>query len=363
MNYSDIKKIIENFFSPKLRNKNAFKSIANQLFIADVGSTGGLSNRWNLVESLTKTFSFDPDLRAQNIENEKNKVFPFALWSKEQDLTINLTEFPDASSIYELNEKFLKNFLNHECHRVISKSNIESKPLDAIELNNDDIDFLKIDTEGAELEILKGSKKYLGKSILGLELEVQFVHRTIGSPMFSDIDRFLRPLGYQLMTLHKQSWIRNNNIWNINSNPQVIWADAVYIMNEENLINKISEIDKNSREKTILKLMAISLVYGFYDYCISILYKLEKNNLLVNDLKYYTNILKSNVRSNLFIISLNFLRFIFSLILILFVLFLWTKRRSVFSFFKSSTATLVYSLYAIFSRGGPNNVAVNDFIK
>ncbi len=363
MKYSNIKKIIENFFSPNLRNKSAFKSIINNLFVADVGSTGGLNSRWNLINELTKTFSFDPDARAYNIETKKNKIFPFALWSEEQDLTLNLTAFPDASSIYELNNNILEKFLNYECHRVISRSKINSKPLDNIDLKNEDIDFLKIDTEGAELEILKGSKKYLGKSILGLELEVQFINRTIGSPIFSDIDNFLRPFGYQLMTLYKQSWIRKNNVWNINSNPQIIWADAVYIMNEENLISKISKIDKKSRESTILKLMAICLVYGFYDYCISILNKLEKNNLLVNDLKYYSDIIKSNVRSNIFIISLNLLRFIFSLILILFILFLWTKRRSVFSFFKSSAASLFHSLYSIFSRNGPYNVAINDFIK
>lgn len=363
MKYSRIKKSIQNFFTPSLKNKIAFKPITNKLNIVDVGSTGGLNNRWYLIEDLTKILSFDPDSRAENVETERNKIFPFALWSKKQDLNLNLTVFPDASSVFELNDKFLKNFLNHECHHVIAKTSIKSETLDNIEFDNKEIDFIKIDTEGAELEILKGSNKYLGNSILGLELEVQFVNRTIGSPVFSDIDKFLRPFGYQLMTLTKQSWIRKNNIWNIYSNPQIIWADSVYIMNEECIVSKINKLDKDYRETTILKFIAICLVYGFYDYCVSILYKLEKNKLLLNDLKYYLNIIKSNVRSNLYILSLNFLRFVFSLILIFSILFIWKQRKSVFSFFKSSTATFFYSLYSIFSRSGPFNVAINDFIK
>ena len=73
------------------------------------------------------------------------------------------------------------------------------------------------------------------------------------------------------MNLSKQSWIRKNNIWNINANPQLIWADAVYVLSEEILVDRIlSSVDLSKSSKLLRKLVMICLVYGFYDYIICI---------------------------------------------------------------------------------------------
>lgn len=363
MNYHFIKNIILRLFKPNLKNKFFFMHLKDGLNIIDVGSTGGLDMRWDLIKEFINVYSFDPDSRSKNKETNRNKVFPFALWSKKEQLKLNLTKFPDASSVFILNDKFLESFLNYECHHIISSEEIKADSADNVEFDNNPIDFMKIDTEGAELEILKGSKKYLGNTIIGLELEVQFVERTIGSPLFSDIDNYLKPIGYQLMILSKQSWIRKNNLWNINSNPQLIWADAVYILNEENIINQVTKCNQDQRETFLLKFLAICLVYGFHDYSFSVMNRLKDQGIMVDKIEKYKQLLKSNVSSNIHLITLSFMRLIFSLILLICVIFLWSKRKSIFNFFKSSTASLFFSIYSLFSRSGPFNVAINDFIK
>ena len=44
-------------------------------------------------------------------------------------------------------------------------------------------DFLKVDVEGADLEVIKGGERSL-IDCLGIKIEVQFKERNIGSPCF-----------------------------------------------------------------------------------------------------------------------------------------------------------------------------------
>ena len=64
----------------------------------------------NIINEFIKTYSFDPDYRAKNAESAHNIVYPFALWSSEKEIDFNLTNFPDASSTFTPNDKFLKIF-------------------------------------------------------------------------------------------------------------------------------------------------------------------------------------------------------------------------------------------------------------
>ena len=54
-----------------------------------------------------------------------------------------------------------------------------------------DIDFMKLNVKGAELEILKGAERTL-ESVTGLQVEMSFVELYLGRPFFADIDVFLR---------------------------------------------------------------------------------------------------------------------------------------------------------------------------
>jgi len=124
------------------------------------------SNAKKIVESIPRDkeiiFAPDKNLGAYlNKETNRNKVFPFALWSKKEQLKLNLTKFPDASSVFILNDKFLESFLNYECHHIISSEEIKADSADNVEFDNNPIDFMKIDTEGTEIEILKGSTRSL----------------------------------------------------------------------------------------------------------------------------------------------------------------------------------------------------------
>ena len=62
-------------------------------------------------------------------------------------------------------------------------------------------DYLSIDTQGTELEILHGADETLAKNVLAVFVEVGFAPTYEGQPMFSEIEGFLRARGFRLASL------------------------------------------------------------------------------------------------------------------------------------------------------------------
>ncbi|MCW8916124.1 MAG: FkbM family methyltransferase [Magnetovibrio sp.] len=62
-------------------------------------------------------------------------------------------------------------------------------------------DFMKIDTEGHELSILKGAEKQLSDHVLGVRAEVYFDQVLHDIPLFSELHDFFMARGFQLLNL------------------------------------------------------------------------------------------------------------------------------------------------------------------
>jgi FkbM family methyltransferase len=62
-------------------------------------------------------------------------------------------------------------------------------------------DYLSIDTQGTELEILEGGGETLDKHVLAVFVEVGFAPTYQGQPMFSALEEFLRGRGFLLASL------------------------------------------------------------------------------------------------------------------------------------------------------------------
>jgi hypothetical protein len=99
---------------------------------------------------------------------------------------------------------YFSRLLNRDNGIVVGESRVPVRKLgDAMrDLGVASIDFIKLDVEGAELDILRGSKAYLEEALpLGLLSEIRFHREINGSPSFAELDIFLRPLGLSLYNL------------------------------------------------------------------------------------------------------------------------------------------------------------------
>lgn len=59
------------------------------------------------------------------------------------------------------------------------------------------LDFLKMDVQGAEIDVLEGANKLI-PTIKWIFLEVSFVNLNEGAPLFDDVYMYLRNLGYRI---------------------------------------------------------------------------------------------------------------------------------------------------------------------
>jgi FkbM family methyltransferase len=149
-----------------------------------------------------------------------------------QPATYYETNYTMTGSLFEPNTPLLEKFNNlAELTTLVATHPIETSRLDDIE-GIEDIDFIKIDVQGSEINVFKGASKAL-KSAVVIQTEVCFVELYKGQPLFSDIDQYLRSQGYQLHTyLGFGQRTFKPIITNDNPNAgirQHLWSDAVYV--------------------------------------------------------------------------------------------------------------------------------------
>ncbi|ACF14588.1 conserved hypothetical protein [Chloroherpeton thalassium ATCC 35110] len=110
------------------------------------------------------------------------------------------------------------------------------------------MDFIKLDTQGTELDILKGGVKTLG-NVLGIEVEVSFSEIYKYQSLFSDVSDFLREQGFEFFEFFNQYRWRRMEFKS--KKGQLVFADALFLRNIEEVITL--DIEKRYTFATIAK--------------------------------------------------------------------------------------------------------------
>lgn len=158
---------------------------------------------------------FEPiDYNIQQIINKTGddsdvKIFPYGLGSKEEIKTFYIANNRASSSCLKPKEH-----LEQYPGITFSESKVEIKTLDSFNFT-DAYNFLNIDVQGFELEVLKGGLNTL-KHIHYIILEVNNVEMYEGCSLFEEIKTFLNQEGFQFKEADFQ--MGENN-----------WGDAFFI--------------------------------------------------------------------------------------------------------------------------------------
>ena len=275
-----------------------------KLSLLDIGARDGI--QWpftSFQKNEIKLFLVEPDKEEakklkQTYNSDNIRVLPYALWSSDKVLKLNLTKSRGASSVYESNIDFLNQFPESSRFDIEKKINIEATTIDNLSLSKeiDSIDFTKIDTQGAELDILKGGKDFFMKNILGLEVEIEFCELYKNQPLFGDVDRFVREeLGLELWDINKSNWnFKAAHKKTKSGKGKVIFGDALYFRPINNLKPWLRNLDKEKATYKLASLLNIVIAYGYVDYAYTILNDNElKNYLTEKEKKYFKNKIQS----------------------------------------------------------------------
>ena len=186
------------------------------------------------------------------------KFFPYALWSKRENRVFYETNHPMCCSLYKPNEKLLRLFNDFEVSYLKGETRIDTIDIDSFLAENSvgPIDFIKIDVEGAELDIFEGGKKAL-KNVAFIVSEAEFIEHHEGQPLFGDLCKFLSTYDFMF---HKflnvggrslRSFVKSTDF---KFASQMVWADVVFIRD----ILKI-------RELTSDQLLKVSFLAALYE--------------------------------------------------------------------------------------------------
>lgn len=206
-------------------------------------------------------YAFEPDqemcqqLNASSPENIR--YIAKALGANNTEATLFETENRSCYSLYEPNEAYCNLYFGMGSMKTVNRQSIALHTMDSL-LETEEIqapDTIKIDVQGAELDIFKGAKKSLETTLL-IVSEVEFVPLYKDQPLFADVASYLREQGFMF---HKFSGMCGRNLapvnlgQHINMGSQHMWSDAIFIKD----INRLHELSTND----LLKLALFAIVY------------------------------------------------------------------------------------------------------
>jgi FkbM family methyltransferase len=171
----------------------------------DAGAHFGETNE--LIRSVypdARVVSFEANPHCEQILKEKGIEYFICLLGKERVEGVPFFVNPNdvtstGCSIYKEESIHFKNAeaISLDMYRLDEIIPLEAK-----------MNFLKMDVQGAEIDILEGAHKLL-PSIKWIYLEVSFVKCNDGAPLFDTIFRYLTDRNYRISDLCDPTWVDN----------------------------------------------------------------------------------------------------------------------------------------------------------
>lgn len=266
---------------------NAGKSLQMQpLGFIDIGARGGAHDLVEPIAKNTAVLGFEPDeeecirlMKNPDVYNPWAKFLlkPIALADEQGQAELKLLSANTNHSLLYPNEKFTTRY-NMNKWQVVGQCMLKTDTLDNI-LFRQEIDdypwgeFIKLDTQGTEYEILLGSLKVMSERTVAIMTEVAFCELYKDQKLFSDVEILLRKCGfsfYGFTTLHTRSKKYLDKKSNV-TRERVIYSDAIFF--KDPLAGGYA---KSVSERKVYALFTVSLLLGYYDFA----YELAKETWL-----------------------------------------------------------------------------------
>ena len=275
---------------------------AERFVLMDIGARGGVAAQWAPITDLARIIGFEPDpaeCERLNATGTGMEFHPCALHSSPGEHVFYLTESDFCHGFRPCDPRYFERFPNAVNNRVRGELRMRAESLDAFAAaaRLEHIDFVKIDTEGSELDILRGGRDSLGaRRVLGLLVEVWWDPRLKGQPSFAEMDSFIREQGFTFFDLECQRYPRNSlpvgrmsrafkrvgrsrflrRMTDALSHPtpyrhygQILTGDALYFR------DPVWDLREGGAfrwdDQTILRLVGLLDLYGYPDFAIEIL--------------------------------------------------------------------------------------------
>ena len=259
-----------------------FISNTSPIYICDIGAspidkTDFIDDLYN--NSNSKIIGFEPNTEEYNkLEkiNPKKNYYNYAIGDGSEKI-LNICRGAGMTSFLEPNINYLKNFSWFDTNsEIIKKEKVKTEKLDSLK---EKIDFLKIDVQGYESEIIKYGENKIRESLV-VQIETSPIPLYKNEKTFSEVIGSIEKLGFSLHMFNKvntkpfKPMKLNNNVF-IGIN-HLFQLDCVMIRNLDDICN----FNKEDLTKMILIMFYSFKSYDLVDYLINIMDKKFNTNYI-----------------------------------------------------------------------------------
>ena len=230
------------------------------LRVLDIGARGELAPRFAPLAARVDVIGFEPNVAECDRLNAAlrgsawhgARVLPYAVGRAAVNRPFYVTEAPELSSLLEPRAEEV----GRGAWRVREIERIDTVALDDLAARGElprPVDFLKVDTQGSELEILRSGEALVLNGILGIAVEVEFRELYRDQPHFSEVEQYLRGRGFDLLLL-EPAHLRSD--WPL-ARKRTSYADALFLRGR-------AWLSEPRRTERLRALLSIYLLYGLY---------------------------------------------------------------------------------------------------
>jgi FkbM family methyltransferase len=186
--------------------------LPGRITLVDVGAAGGVQAKWLELGDALQCVLFEPGKTAAALlKDNYGKRYPAhvideALFNIDGEKLLFVTRFPQCSSLLEPCQEMLFKYKVSSCFAVTNTEMIPVRRYDSLwrEGRVPFPDVIKIDVQGAELQVLEGFGALL-ETCVGIELETHFYRIYQNQALIGDLISYLQPFGFFLRKLEPQT--------------------------------------------------------------------------------------------------------------------------------------------------------------
>ena len=238
--------------------------------LVDIGGRGDAVPELVALAPFSHHVVCEPDAReADRLEEQlrasawrQATVVREALASSEGYATLFVTREPGLSSLLRPAEATVAQLPFGDRFDIAATVEVPTLPLDAAARKYEFTDacFLKLDTQGTELDILRSGTQLL-PSVLGVMVEVSFREWYERQALAHDVAAFMHANGFELFTLLRTNLRRRGFRPEVFSRRITTWAHALYFREPETLLT--GPLDE--QRVRIVRLLGLALSFQFTD--------------------------------------------------------------------------------------------------
>lgn len=154
-----------------------------------------------------RVFSFEANPACEEILRQNASEYIICLLGKENLDAVPFFINPDdvtstGCSIFKENTAYFTD---------ATKVDLPMYRLDSIIPPEAHLDFLKLDVQGAEIEVMEGASGIM-HSIRWIYLEASFTNYNENAPLFNDVYKYITSKGYTMIDIVDPTWVNNQLI-------------------------------------------------------------------------------------------------------------------------------------------------------